>query len=139
MPAFWDAGRLADRLPALPLLLAILLSFCVYLVALTLAVSPTAVLASSLLVGFVVHVAFPVTDTHVLSTLPDDHRRSGYAIYSGLFMAISTGGPWAVGMLTEAGARYGRVFQGFAVGLATALVAFSALHAAGRTPGSPAR
>ncbi len=139
VPAFWVAGRLADRLPALPLLLAILLSFCVSLVALTLADGAAAVLAASLLVGFVVHGAFPVVDTFVLSTLPNDHRRSGYAIYSGLFMAVSAGGPWAVGALTEAGAGYGRVFRGFAVGLAAALVAFAALHAAGRTPGSPAR
>lgn len=139
VPAFWVAGRLADRYAPLPLLVGILLSFSGLLVGLTWATGTVAVLAASAAIGFVVHGAFPVVDTFMLSTLPADYRGSGYAIYSGLFMALSSGGPWLVGTLTEAGLAYTRVFQGLALGLAVAVLAMGGLYAAGRIPGSPAR
>lgn len=135
VPAFWVAGRLADRLPALPLVFGILLSFCGLVVGLTLANGAPAVFAMSLAVGFVVHGAFPVMDTYMLSTLPDDHRAAGYAIYSGVFMAVSAVGPALVGRLTEAGLGFGPVIQGLAVGLAALVLAVATLHATGRTPG----
>lgn len=139
VPAFWVAGRLADRYRPLGLLVGILLAFSGLLVGLTMASGTAAVLVASAAIGFVVHGAFPAVDTYMLSTLPDDHRGSGYAIYSGLFMAVSAGGPWLVGTLTEAGLAYTMVFQGLAGGLAVVVLAMGGLYLAGRTPGSPAR
>lgn len=139
VPAFFVGGRLADRFPPVPLLLGVLLAFCAGLVGLTLVSGALAVVAASLAIGFLVHGAFPAMDTYMLSTLPDEHRGSGYAIYSGLFMAVSSGGPGLVGGLTEAGLGFSRVFQGLAVGLAAVLLAVGGLQVAGRVPGGPPR
>lgn len=139
VPAFWVGGRLADRLHPLALLLGLLLTFCLELVVLTLVAGPMAIIGASLAIGFIVHGAFPAMDTYMLSTLPDDHRGSGYALYSGLFMAVSSGGPALVGSLTAVGMGFGRVFQGLATGLALVLLAFAGLYAIGRTPGGGSR
>lgn len=136
VPAFWVGGRLADRFPEIPLMVGILLTFCGLLVGLTMVDSGPAILAASLAIGFVVHGAFPVMDTYMLSTLPADHRASAYALYSGLFMGVSAGGPALVGTLTETGLGYGPIFRGYAVGLATLVIAVGTLHVVGGTPGS---
>ncbi len=138
VPAFWVAGRLADRFPGVPLLVSILVAFCGLLIGLTLARGPLAIFAVSAVLGFVVHGAFPVVDTYMLSTLSEAHRGSGYAIYSGVFMSVSAGGPWLVGALTEAGLAYATVFRGLAVGLAAVVLGVGALYLAGRTPGRSA-
>jgi MFS family permease len=122
VPAFLVSGRLVDRLPAVPYILAILGSFSAGVLALTATAWLPAVLVVSVLVGFVIHGLFPAIDAFMLDRLPDGDRASAYAVFSGLALFIEATGSGVVGALTGAGWRFDAVFRVFGVALA-ALVA----------------
>ena len=143
LPAFLLTGRLADRVRNVPLVLAVVGGFVVTLYALTLATGLLAVVAVSVLLGYVVHSLFPAVDTYLLASLPDRHRASAYTAFSASMMVVQSQGSLAVGSLVEAGLAYDAVFAWFAGGLSVVLAGLLGLHAtghipAGRVPGTPA-
>jgi predicted MFS family arabinose efflux permease len=134
IPAFAVTGWLADRVSIVPLLLSILAGFSLSVLALTLPFGSTWVVSVCLVMGYVIHSLFPAMDTYLLGSLPDRHRASAYAVYSGTMMLIQATGSWAVGLLTDAGASFTLVFRTFAAGLAIVLIGLVLVHLAGRLP-----
>lgn len=135
VPAFWIAGRLADRLPYVPLLLGLLVGFVGGILALTQSSGLVAIAAVSLWLGFVVHSLFPAIDTYLLASLPDGNRASAYSAYSGTMMMVQSAGSSVVGSLTEFGIPFDTVFTGFAIGLGVVIVVIAGLFRADRLPG----
>ncbi|MFC7044900.1 MFS transporter [Halobacteriaceae archaeon GCM10025711] len=134
VPAFWFAGRLADRFPHVPLLLGVLGGFIVAVVALTFTAGLASVVAVTVVLGYVVHSLFPTMDTYLLDTLPDRHRASAYAAYSGAMMVIQATGSAVLGSFVDAGFAYDAVFRAFAGVLLVVLVGLLVLYRAGRLP-----
>jgi predicted MFS family arabinose efflux permease len=140
VPAFFVTGRLADRVPNVPLLLSIVGATVVAVFALTVVEGVVAVAAVSLVLGYVVHGLFPAADAYLLSSLPDHHRASAYSLYSGTMMFVQALGSGAVGLAVDGGASYTLVFRVLAGGVAVILVVLVGLYADGRLPagGRPA-
>jgi predicted MFS family arabinose efflux permease len=134
LPAFGISGRLADRLPEVPYILVLLGGFVTALLALTAVRGVVAVVAVSLLLGYVVHSLFPAMDTYLLGSLPDRHRASAYAAYSGTIMFVQAGGSWAVGALRDTGVAFEAVFRGFGGGLGVVLLVLVTGYLAGLFP-----
>ncbi|PSP92445.1 MFS transporter [Halobacteriales archaeon QS_1_68_44] len=140
VPAFFITGRLADRVPNVPLLLSIVGATVAAVLALTVVEGVVAVAAVSLVLGYVVHGLFPAADAYLLSSLPDHHRASAYSLYSGTMMLVQALGSGAVGLAVDGGASYTLVFRVLAGGVAVILVVLVGLYADGRLPagGRPA-
>jgi len=134
IPAFAVTGWLADRVAIVPLLLSILAGFSVCVLALTLPFGTAWVVGVCLVMGYVIHSLFPAMDTYLLGSLPDRHRASAYAVYSGTMMLVQATGSWSVGLLTDSGLSFTLVYRAFAAGLAVVLVGLVAAHLAGRVP-----
>jgi len=134
VPAFFLTGRLADRVPTVPLMLAIVAGFAACLLVLTAVSGLVALVLVSAVTGYVVHGLFPAMDTYLLGSLPDHHRGSAYAAYSASMMVVQATGSSVVGGLVGVGYSYEAVFQGFAVGLAVVFLALVVLHLADRLP-----
>jgi predicted MFS family arabinose efflux permease len=134
VPAFFVTGKLADRVPNVPLLLSIVGSFVVFVLALTVVEGVLAVAAVSLLLGYVIHSLFPAIDTYMLSSLPDRHRASAYALFSASMMFVQALGSGTVGLVVVEGVGYTTAFQSLAVGVGAVVVVLFALYRAGRLP-----
>jgi predicted MFS family arabinose efflux permease len=134
VPAFFVTGDLADRVPLVPLILTILGGFAGCLLLLTVTTGFWPLVAMSAVTGYVVHSLFPALDTYLLGSLPDRHRASAYAVYSGSMMVVQATGSLAVGALYDAGFGFDAVFQGLAVGLVAVLVGLVALDRLDRLP-----
>lgn len=134
VPAFWVTGNLADRFPHVPLMLSILGGFVVLLFALTVVQGLAAIVAVTVLLGYVVHSLFPALDTYLLDNLPDEDRSSAYAAYSGTMMVFQATASAIVGALVETPLTYDDVFRAFGVGLVAVLLVLLGLHAVGRLP-----
>ena len=134
VPAFLLAGRLADRVSYLALLLAILGGFVGCLLALTMVEGVLAIAAVSIAMGAVIHGLFPVGDAYVLDSMPDEHRASAYSGFSAAMMLIQAPGSVAVGVLAEGGLSYDGVFVGYAVLVGAIVVVMGGLAWAGRLP-----
>jgi len=93
-----------------------------------------AVAAVSVAVGYCIHSLFPALDTFMLSSLPDRHRASAYALYSASMMAIQALGSGAAGTAVTMGASYTTVFRGLAAVVAAVVVCLCLLYRAGRLP-----
>ncbi|WP_082146697.1 MFS transporter [Halostagnicola sp. A56] len=139
VPAFWLTGVIADRVPFVPLMLAVLGSFVVCLVGLILAESVVAVFLVSAVTGYVMHSLFPATDTYILASLPNTHRGSGYAIFSSAMMPLQAVGSVFVGGLVDVGFSFDTIFTGLAAGLVVLIGVLVALWSAGALPDSQAR
>jgi predicted MFS family arabinose efflux permease len=134
VPAFWVTGRLADRLPHVPLMLSILGGFVVCLFALTAAQGLLVIAVVTAILGYVVHSLFPALDTYLLDSLPDENRASAYSVYSGAMMIVQAMGSVAVGSLVDAGFAYDAVFRTFGGGLVAVLGVLVVLWATDRLP-----
>ena len=134
VPAFVVAGRLADALPNVPLLISIVGGFVACVLALTVVEGLLAVAALSLLTGFVVHALFPAVDTYTLSSLPDRHRGSAYALFSASAMIVQSLGSGVVGTVVAGGASYAETFRILAVAVCVLLAVVVVLYRAGRLP-----
>lgn len=134
VPAFLITGRLADRVPHVPLILTILGSFAAVLFALTFAEGVAAVIVVSVLLGYSIHSLFPALDTYLLDSLPDENRASAYAVYSGTMMLVQATGSVSVGTLTDAGYHFDVVFRTFAVAMAAILAVLYVTHRLGWLP-----
>ncbi|WP_435179696.1 MFS transporter [Halorussus sp. AFM4] len=134
VPAFWVTGRLADRLPYVPLMLSILAGFVACLFALTAVRGLVALAVVTAVLGYVVHSLFPALDTYLLDSLPDEHRASAYSLYSGSMMVVQAMGSVVVGTLVDAGFGYDAVFRGAGGFLVAILVVLVALWSADVLP-----
>ena len=139
VPAFWLSGRLADRFPTVPYILAILTVYVASLFALTEVSAFLPVLAVTAVVGYAIHSLFPALDAWLLGTLPAPVRSSAYAVFSGASLLLEANGSGAVGLLTEAGYGFDAVFRAFAFGLAGVVVLLVVLYLAGQIPGTARR
>ena len=134
IPSFFIAGEFADRLPSVPLLLGIILSFAGSLLLLVAVDGFLALAAVSAVVGFVIHALFPATDAYILSALPDSARGSAYAVFSSAWMLSQSGGSSLVGALIVRGFAYGTVFVAAALVLVATVILLAMLERAGRLP-----
>jgi len=134
VPAFWYTGRLADRFRHVPLMLAVLGSFVVALLTMTVVEGTVGVAVVSVFLGYAIHSLFPAIDTFLLDSLPDSDRGSAYAGYSATMMIVQAFGSVAVGTLLGAGVGYDAVFRTGAAGLGVLAVGLVALQRAGRLP-----
>jgi len=141
LPAFVVSGRLADRLPNVPYVLAIGGAFAGCLLALTAVSGVVALALASAAMGWVIHSLFPAMDTYLLDGLPDENRASAYAVYSGTMMLIQATGSVTVGTLREAGYGFDVLYSTLAGGLVVFVLVLVALYLDGRLPagGVPAR
>jgi len=134
LPAFLVGGRLADEVPNVPLILAIVGGFVLSVVALTFAEGLFAIAATSIAVGYCLHSLLPAVDTFMLSSLPDRHRASAYALFSASMMTIQALGSGAAGTAVTMGASYTTVFRGLAAFVGAVVVCLGLLYRAGRLP-----
>ena len=101
LPAFWFGGQLADRLPHVPYLIGILVSFATALGLLVVVESVPALVVATALLGVVVHAMFPAADTFLLDSLPADVRGSAYAVFSGVALLLESTGSGVLGFAVE--------------------------------------
>jgi predicted MFS family arabinose efflux permease len=101
LPAFWFGGQLADRLPHVPYLIGILVSFATAVGLLVVVESIPALVVATALLGVVVHAMFPAADTFLLDSLPADVRGSAYAVFSGVALLLESTGSGALGFAVE--------------------------------------
>jgi predicted MFS family arabinose efflux permease len=134
LPAFVLSGRLADRLPKVPYLLAILVAFVACVLGLTVASGFLPLFVLTVVTGYVIHSLIPALDAYLLDTLPDETRGSAYAVFSAGMMVIQATGSSVVGALVEAGLGYDLIFTAFAVGLGVVVLGLGGLRAVGRLP-----
>lgn len=135
VPAFLVTGRLADRVPNVPLLLSITGTLALAVFALTLVEGLFALAAISLVVGYAAHSVFPAVDTYVLSSVPDRHRGSAYALYSSGMMVIQALGSGTIGYAVTRGISYTVAFQAIAAVVLAVTAALFGLSHAGVLPG----
>lgn len=134
VPAFFFAGRLADRMAYVPLMISIMGSFVVTLVAFTVVQGLLAIAATSIVMGFVIHSMFPTIDTYLLDSLPDEDRSSAYSAYSATIMLFGSAAGVVVGSLVEAGFAFDVVYRVFAVVLAGITIVLTGLRLTNRLP-----
>lgn len=139
LPAFLVTGRLADRIPNLPLCLGITTGFTLSVAALTVARGLVVIAVCSLLAGYFMFSLIPALDTYLLTSLPDQHRASTYAVYSSVMMAVQAFGSGAVGLTVARGVSYTRAFQSLVVLAALVIGGLGVLYRTNRlpTPRSP--
>jgi DHA1 family inner membrane transport protein len=134
VPAFFLTGILADRLPNVPLLLAIVTGFALSVLALTVVEGVLAIAGVSLLVGYSIHSLFPAIDTYTLSALPDRHRASAYATFSASMMTVQALGSGSIGLAVSRGMGYTPIFRGLAVALVAVAAVMVGLYRTDRLP-----
>ncbi len=134
VPAFLVTGRLADRFPNVPLIIGIISTFSVLVFVLTLVEGLVAVAILSLLIGYVIHSMFPAMDTYMLSSLPDEHRGSAYALFSATMMLIQALGSGAVGTAVTRGFSYDTTFQTLSVAAGVVITGMALCYRSGYLP-----
>ncbi|SDJ75119.1 Predicted arabinose efflux permease, MFS family [Halovenus aranensis] len=134
IPAFLVTGRLADRVPNVPLIIGIISSFSLFVFVLTLVEGLVAVAVLSVLIGYAIHSLFPAMDTYMLSSLPDEHRGSAYALFSATMMLIQALGSGAVGTAVTRGFSYDRTFQTLSVLAGIVVTGMALCHRSGYLP-----
>ncbi|ACV49151.1 MULTISPECIES: MFS transporter [Halomicrobium] len=134
VPAFFVSGRLADRLPVLPYILSIIGGFLLSVYATTLLSGYLGLAVLSAVLGYVIHSLFPAVDTYLLGSLPDHHRGSAYAVYSGTMMIIQASGSTIVGSLSSAGYSFETIFTWLVAVLAAVLLGLTGLYVDGQLP-----
>jgi predicted MFS family arabinose efflux permease len=134
LPGFWFGGQLADRLPRIPYLLGILVSFSAALGVLVLAESAAGLAVATVLLGGTIHAVFPAVDTFLLGSLPADNRASAYAVFSGTALFLESTGSGALGVAIEH-VGFDAAFVAGAAGILAVAGVLAAIHARGRLPG----
>lgn len=134
VPAFFITGKLADRIPNIPLIFAICVSFAFCLIALTVTAGYPSLLVVSAVLGYVAHGLYPAIDTFLLSSFPDENRASAYAVYSGGMMLAQAPGSSVLGYLISIGHPFDGVFRVFSGLIIVVIVVFVGLYLTGRFP-----
>mgnify|MGYP000507006816 CR=1 FL=1 len=138
IPAFLLATRIGERFPTLPLIIGLIASFAVSVLALTVVGTAIGVAAVSLVIAFSFYLFVALLDTYMLSTLPDHHRGSAYAIYSAVMMVIQAMGSGVIGSAVAAGTSYDDLFRVLSLVVVGIAVAMFLLHTTDRLPAGPA-
>lgn len=136
VPAFFISGKLADITAEVPLLLTIISSFAICVLILTFVQGILSIVVISILLGFIIHSLFPAVDTYLLSTFPDRHRASAYAIYSACMMIAQGLGSSVIGLTVASGISYTLVFRGLAIGIGILTVCLFIIYVYGYLPTS---
>jgi MFS family permease len=134
LPAFFYGGRLADRLPRVPLMLSIIAAFVGSLVAMTVVENLLPVAVVTVAMGLVFHSLLPVIDTYLLTALPDADRSSAYSAYSATMMVIQASASLVIGTLVESGLAFDRVYRSFSLVLVGVFGLLLVLYATNRLP-----
>jgi DHA1 family inner membrane transport protein len=134
VPAFFLTGRLADVVPNVPLLLGIVAAFATTVFVLTFAQGLVAIVVLSIIIGYIIHSLFPALDTYLLSSLPDRHRASAYALYSASMMVVQALGSGVVGTAVARGVAYDTAFRVLTVAVGTVGAALFVLYRVGHLP-----
>ncbi len=134
VPAFFYGGRLADRVPRIPLMLVIIAAFVVSLLTMTIVDGLVTIAIATAVMGLVFHSLLPVIDTYLLDALPDADRSSAYSAYSATMMIIQATGSVIVGILVESGLTFDRVYRSFSIVLVVIFLLLLGLHLADRLP-----
>ena len=134
IPSFVLIARLGEFYPSIPLILTVGGVFAVGVLVLTVVESVIVIALVSLVIGFCFYLSIPLLDTYLLSSLPDRHRASAYAIYSASMMVIQALGSGVVGTAVESGIPYGTVYRSIALGVGIVVVGLFLLHGVGRLP-----
>ena len=134
--AYVLAGRVTDRYRTIPLIVTFGGAFAASVLALTAARGLPAVALTSLAIGGLFFAAIVATEEFVLSSLPDRHRASSFAVYSAISILIQAFGAGTVGTLVTRGSSYTTAFRGLALVILIVLAAIGGLYATGRLPAS---
>ncbi len=134
IPAFFISGELADRLPNVPLFLGVASCFTLSVFTLTVVEGVIAIAVLSILVGFFMFGIVPVIDTYLLTSLPDHHRGSAYAMYSSSMMLIQALGSGTIGMAVVRGMSYAQAFRTVCVLVGAVLAILFVLDRLDRLP-----
>lgn len=134
LPAFLLAGRFGQLYPNVPLLVVYILGFVGSLVGLTFVGGLWGIAALSLLTGFSFYLIVPTLDTYLLSSLPDQHRSSAYAVYSAVMMLITATGSGVIGTAVTRGVAYATLFRALALLVGAIAVAMLVLYRLGWLP-----
>jgi MFS family permease len=126
--AFTVAGRLADRVAYIPLLLAIVAVFAGCVFAVTMATGLVQLAVVNIALGFLMYSLMPTIDTYILDSLPDIHRASAYAVFSASFMLLNALGSVIVGLLLDAGYTYTTIFRLFGVCMLIVTIVLAGVH-----------
>jgi DHA1 family inner membrane transport protein len=126
--AFTVAGRLADRVAYIPLLLAIVGVFAGCVFAVTMATGLVQLTVVSIALGFLMYSLMPTIDTYILDSLPDVHRASAYAVFSASFMLLNALGSVIVGLFLDAGYTYATIFRLFGVCMLIVTIVLAGVH-----------
>ena len=129
---FWEL--MAVTRPNVPLLLGIVGTFAVTVVGLTFVQGLVPIAVLSVVIGYVIHSVFPVLDTYMLSSLPDRHRASAYALYSSSMMLVQAGGSGVIGTAVAGGLGYDAAFRGSAIGVSLVVATLFVLYRTDRLP-----
>lgn len=111
VPAFFFAGRMGERFSNVPLVMLYSIMFTGSIVLLTFVESVLWIVIISCVIGFSFFLIPPTLDTYLLSSLPDQHRGSAYAVYSSIMMIIHALGSGAVGSAVASGMTYSTMFR----------------------------
>lgn len=130
------AGRITDRFPTIPLLLVFGVAYVAAVFALTIASSLIGVVLASLAIGGLFFSAIIATEEFMLSSLPDRHRASSFAVYSAISISIQAGGAGVVGTLVAGGTSYTLAFRGLALSVLAVLAVVAVLYLTDRLPAS---
>jgi predicted MFS family arabinose efflux permease len=134
--AYVFAGRVTDRYRTIPLIVVFGSAFAASVLGLTLAAGLAAVALTSIGIGGLFFAAIVATEEFVLSSLPDRHRASSFAVYSAISILIQALGAGIVGTFVAGGGSYTTAFRALALGIVVVLAAVGGLYATGRLPAS---
>lgn len=134
IPALVLSSWLGKRVSNIPLVIGLTAAFAVTVLALTVTMGVVAIAVLSVVIGFLFYLMVPLLDAYLLSTLPDHHRGSAYAIYSAVMMVIQAMGSGAVGTAVAAGASYDVMFRAISLAVVLVAVVMFLLRTADRLP-----
>lgn len=134
IPAFVASGRLADRFPVVPYTLGIVGSYALAVVALTAVSGEVATFGVTVAIGYFIHSVFPALDTYVLGSIPDSHRASAYAVFSGSTFAVQSWGSAVTGTLVESAYEFGTVFRWYGVAILPVVALLVVVYVLGLFP-----
>lgn len=134
--AYVLAGRVTDRYRTIPLIVTFGGAFAVSVLALTVARGLPAIALASLGIGGLFFAAIVATEEFVLSSLPDRHRASSFAVYSAISILIQALGAGTVGTIVARGGSYTNAFRGLVLVIVVVLAGVAGLYVTGRLPAS---
>ncbi|MFB6310606.1 MAG: MFS transporter [Salinirussus sp.] len=130
------AGRVTDRYATMPLLFVFGTGFAAGVVALTVASGLIGVVLASVAIGALFFAAIIATEEFMLSSLPDRHRASSFAVYSAISISFQAGGAGVVGTAVDSGVSYTLAFRVLAIGVVAVLAVIAILYLTDRLPAS---